>query len=451
MATSVRQFNIELYEEHLEEASFLYEQRLVYLEDAELTWLDLDEYEKRHDAHLDGLIIGKDLALAVCNRRAKEGDFGELHAAASIFCRQRRKDLLFELLRDFDGEDPDSVIALSNALIQELPSEWSDDLMKIIVGRHHKVIPVLARTLGYRRLGSANVLSQVLKTSPDEFLPHVIWALGRIGDTAARGVLFECLRSETQAVCEAASLALLRMGDEQPVKQAMLLAQLHEWPANILALGGGRSAVNVLKDIANSDKASEACLLGLGLLGDCAAVALLVDKLNNPDLAPAAALGLQLITGAQLYEDVFVPEEIGPDELFDEEREKYEQTGELPTRADGEPFGSTARQLSVNPQLWRKWLAENKNGFDPSRRYRYGKLYAPQTVLETLAAEFTPYRVRSFAAEELRVRYGADFPFEADMPVNQQKHSIRDMAVWMRGDGQKFKPGEWYFAGRPIQ
>jgi len=47
MATSIRAFNIELYQEHLEEASFLYEQRLGLLNDPELTWKDLDEFEQR--------------------------------------------------------------------------------------------------------------------------------------------------------------------------------------------------------------------------------------------------------------------------------------------------------------------------------------------------------------------------------------------------------------------
>ena len=58
MATSPRAFLIELYEEYLEEASFLYQQRQEYLASAELGWLDIAEIESRLEAHLDGLVIG---------------------------------------------------------------------------------------------------------------------------------------------------------------------------------------------------------------------------------------------------------------------------------------------------------------------------------------------------------------------------------------------------------
>ena len=43
MAISNKEFNIELYQEHLEEASFLYEQRLSLLNDSELSWKEIDD------------------------------------------------------------------------------------------------------------------------------------------------------------------------------------------------------------------------------------------------------------------------------------------------------------------------------------------------------------------------------------------------------------------------
>ena len=94
MATSLRQFNIELYEEHLEEAAALYEQRLALVDDPELSWLDLDDYDERLEAHLDALVIGAELALDVCREQVASGDAGSLYAAVSVFCRQGRKDLV---------------------------------------------------------------------------------------------------------------------------------------------------------------------------------------------------------------------------------------------------------------------------------------------------------------------------------------------------------------------
>jgi hypothetical protein len=54
---TLEDFNIALFEEHLQEASFLYEQRVAYLYDPELTWRDLDDYEGRYEAHIDALMV----------------------------------------------------------------------------------------------------------------------------------------------------------------------------------------------------------------------------------------------------------------------------------------------------------------------------------------------------------------------------------------------------------
>ena len=85
---------MELYEEHLEEASFLYAQRLTLFDDPEIMWVTIGEWDERLEAHIDALVIGEDLALEVCDKQAAEGDFGVLFAAICVFCRQKRFDLL---------------------------------------------------------------------------------------------------------------------------------------------------------------------------------------------------------------------------------------------------------------------------------------------------------------------------------------------------------------------
>ena len=125
------------------------------------------------------------------------------------------------------------------------------------------------------------------------------------------------------------------------------------WPVLSLGIGGDHTAVNVLSDIVRSDKVTNEALVALGMLGDLGSVQHIFNCLVNPERAMAAAVALQTITGAELYEEVFVPDEIDPDELFDEEREKYEQTGEVPTRPGGEPFGVNVTQIAINPETCR--------------------------------------------------------------------------------------------------
>src|SRR5271157_1358401 len=114
MATSRRAFLIELYEEYLGEASCLYEQRRTLYDNPEVTWKRIGEFEERLEAHIDGLIVGDKLALDVCTRRAAEGDFGELYAAACVFCRQDRRDRVLAIFDQLDPEDSEKASAVAD-------------------------------------------------------------------------------------------------------------------------------------------------------------------------------------------------------------------------------------------------------------------------------------------------------------------------------------------------
>ena len=85
-----QQFRSSFYIEYIEEAAFLYEQRLSLFNDTEITWKDLKGFEERFEAHIDALMVGEGPALDVCRTKVLEGDLGELHAAIRVFCRQNR-------------------------------------------------------------------------------------------------------------------------------------------------------------------------------------------------------------------------------------------------------------------------------------------------------------------------------------------------------------------------
>src|ERR1019366_3105391 len=91
MAPSQRAFLIRLYEEYLEEASFLYAQRRTIFQNPEIQWTKIGQFEERLEAHIDGLVVGGTLALEVAAAHAAGGDGGELFAAVGVFCRQDRR------------------------------------------------------------------------------------------------------------------------------------------------------------------------------------------------------------------------------------------------------------------------------------------------------------------------------------------------------------------------
>ncbi len=162
MTQTILDFETELYQEHLEEDSFLYE-RLTLFDDPGITWLDIDDFEERFEAHIDALVVGEEPTLNVCKTQAMEGDFGELHAAVRVFCRQNRLDFVQECLEAPDLKDMERVQAISDALNHELPSEWRDKFIGILSEEDQRLIPVAAKLIGYRRLSSGKKLLHALQ------------------------------------------------------------------------------------------------------------------------------------------------------------------------------------------------------------------------------------------------------------------------------------------------
>lgn len=450
MTEEMFDFRTGVYFEHLEEASFLYEQRLSLLDDPEITWKDVAEFEERFEAHIDALVVGEDLALNVCHTQAMDGDFGELHAAVRVFCRQNRADFVAEAWRDIDSQDTDSIQAIGDALKDECPDPWRERLAPIFSSMDPTLISVGALLFGYRRYRAENLLLHALNRLQDTVLPVLIWALGRIGSAATRSALFPLLEHSDPMVRKAAAESLLRFGETRVVAHGLSLASLENWPLIAVGLGGNHQAAKVLIDRIARGAADKDSLIALGILGHLSAVSVLYSLLENKDLGRAAATGLFLITGAELYEEVFIPEEIDEEELFEEELEAYRKDGKTPTGADGQPYGETVRRLSQNPLDWETWLRENKSRFDPNHRYRLGRPYSPACLFQTLLSEASPYRARQLAIEELKIRYNADFPIEVDMPVVMQRQILPRIAQWVQTNEPRFQPGAWYFAGRPM-
>src|ERR1700685_3553117 len=198
MATSPKAFLIELYEEYLEEASFLYEQRRTLFHNPEITWKKIGDFEERLEGHIDGLVVGDQLAIEVCKRRVAQGDFGELFAATSVFCRQDKRELVLSLLDELDPGDAEKSCALADALKYELTKAWLPDLLLLLARGDPKLAPVLARALGYQRIECGPQLLNAMKRCAASTLPDIAWALGRIRYEPAKHSLLDHLTSEEE-------------------------------------------------------------------------------------------------------------------------------------------------------------------------------------------------------------------------------------------------------------
>ena len=444
-----RRFSADLYLEHLEEASFLYEQRLGFYDDPEVTWLDIGRFEERLEAHLEALVSGGELALEICVRRSEEGDPGELYTAVCVFCRDQRRDLIGVVLKRLDLKDSVRSRAVRDAITDEMPDEWGEVLATSLNRGYDKLIPIVAHFVGHRRLASASVDELIARQQATDGLAELLWAWGRVGEARVASHVAGYVDHEDGAVRTNAVIALLRRGDDGALVACSARAVDGD-PAMCLPLAvcGGPSALGLLLNFVLQQSVTPAALIALGLLGDLRAVRPLIEKLTDEKLGAAAAVALQLITGAPLREDAFIPEVVEEDELFEDERETYLQTGETPKHVDDRPFGVNVERTSQNPEDWLEWLEEHKSDFSPSQRYRLGEPFSLGTLVDTLVSPFFGRLVRAMAYEELVIRYGIDVPFEPEMRVNEQKQQINAIARLCRSREASFRPGEWYCGGR---
>ena len=449
VARSPRRFYVELYEEHLEEASFLYAQRVTLLDDLEVSWITVGEWDERLEAHIDALVVGEDLALEVCVQHASEGDFGELFAAVCVFCRQQRFDLLCKTVEVLDPEDPEKLQAMADALKYECPAEWQPELLRVLPADDSRMRFLQATFCGYRRMREAREWNRIVEGDTPAVIGRVAWACGRILNNHEKNLLRQAMAHEDGAVRSAAILALLRLGDHQFVQESMGTEADCSTPWPTVAVGASRTLVSLLLSRVARSTPTADVLLALGILGDVAAIPVLLAHLLQEELAPAAVLGLNVMTGAELYEKAFIPEVMDEDELFEDEKEQVKK-GQPVLRPDGKPYGENVVRLSQKAEDWQQWWNANKQRFKAGLRYRSGVPFSPGALVENMAFEKTPRKIRQLAYEELVIRYGADIPFETDMPVTQQQAAIAKWKSWAAANEGRFRPGEWYLGGELL-
>lgn len=429
-----------LYLEHLEESSILYGQWRGRLSSEGTDWRRVIDFEQRLEAHIDALDIGGDRAYELCRVRAGQGDSGEFYAAARVFLRQARVAEIFAMIDALERSDLSRIEAMTDALCAGLPRNDETECLRALLGRGASIpIAIASRVIASRGSDLADRLGECLG-GPG------------LGDDAACSILHALMRAGTKINVErikgfqevpdgelrkAAILAVAGTGDPLPLDNRNTPPLCH-------GLCGGREALSLLLEMA----VEEEVVLSMGLLGTPDAVPLLIQHLKHAIHPGAAALGLNLLTGASLYETVFVPEEIDADLLFDHEKEKLKR-GE-PIWPKGREPGENVTRLSQAWDVWDAWWTDHRGTFDPRRRYRNGVPFSPQCLIDNIGSGSVPPMVRRAAADELAIRYGAYVPFDSRMPVEEQKDALRRYQEWHERYPGRFEAGLWYLNGRAM-
>lgn len=367
MAVSYRGFQIELYEEYLSDGGFVSDQRRSLLANPVGQWSILRDWEDRIEAYVDGLVVGGDLALDVCRRRAAEGEPSELEIAVRAFCRGARFDLI-EAAAD-QIEDAERAQAICEGLLHERHA-GVEALVRRLLG-NPVMLPAMAKVAGYQRLPLAQVLME-----RGAGCPEVAWALGRLREPKSLPFLQDA--SNDPATRGPASLAFARITQTARHGESTLVGLVGDWHR---------------LDQFHEDT-SAASSLALGLLGSPISVPRLINRLPQPE----AALALQLITGAGL---------ITQKPLENEELEE----GERPT---------LVAELQTEPEAWTNWWMSNSKNFLAIPSLRRGRPYSANELLRQLQEPECLHLERYWAIEQLACRHAMALGLEHDMFYTEQ-------------------------------
>jgi HEAT repeat protein/thioredoxin-like negative regulator of GroEL len=276
-------------------------------------------------------------------------------------------------------------------------------------------VAAAAELLGLRREPVALAPLLKLLTGPTS---HVIrkaalGALGRIGNRSVVDQLLPAL--DDGRLAEAAALALLMLGDRRGVDfhgRALVerRGELAGSPGEIVGRYGGPDHLLLLIRGAEGDsERALGALQGLGLLGDVRGAATLLQALHHRErqVVEVASGALTILTGRM----------------------------DDPT----EP-GVRAR--------WHDWWELHQKDFAQGVRYRFGKPFDLQLLLDTMD-DPDPYQRRT-SYDELVITSGQSLPFDADGPVRVQLAHKRAWRRWFQVARGRFAAGRWVLDGRVI-
>jgi hypothetical protein len=104
--------------------------------------------------------------------------------------------------------------------------------------------------------------------------------------------------------------------------------------------------------------------------------------------------------------------------------------------------------LTQDQTAWERWWRRHRERFRKEKRYRLGRLYAPNVLVSMLLAGHISPRLRHLVLDELMIRYNLEYPFATDLFVVDQQQLLRQIDEWGRTFGCRFEPGQWFFDGR---
>jgi uncharacterized protein (TIGR02270 family) len=376
----------DIYEEHLDEAAFLWEQWEHALSAQNFTLAEVAAGpEERLLAHLDALVIGgSSVADELCVPALESDEMARVAAAAWVLLHVEGRDRLDDSWQALSAAEPARRDAMARAFALCLRA----DLPARLSPRFDALAPPLqACLIDVLRIRDASALARLpwarlVGQSDPELLGAVSRAARRSAVELDRSAIERGLASELSETRSAAiELGTLSRHEVVRSRCRSLIAESapeRRLALAALAIGGDPQDQQRLLEWSVRDIGQDA-VWALGFSGQPAVAEALLAWLDDPRLCASAAESFATITGLELDGELVEPAPPEPEEVADDAPLREPEPGDDLPRPDA-------------PRV-RAWWQQNAGRFEGDRRYFGGRPWAPTLPVSTLASTAT-WRLR---------------------------------------------------------
>ena len=361
----------EIYEQFVDDASFLWVLRSIAVEQPHYNVADIHELEQRIEAQLDGLMTAVEDAWEICLQALELEEPGEVFTASVIAFRSHdvakiQKTIETGLAND---EATKGLISAMGWLPGKLVHPWIE---KFFTSKdlNHKYLALAACSV--RRENPGEYLNRILERDDckqhEKLYARAIRLIGEIRRQDLMPHLSEAINSEQDDIRFWSNWSAILLGNRTAVTNLepyVFKTGMHQMNAiniafRVLPIEQARNWISKLA----ADKDQERTVIkATGILGDPHAVNWLITKMREPAYAKLAAEAFVLITGIDL--------------------EKNHLAAEIPPAIAVQPNSDTddddvsldedENLLWPNPELVSSiWMSQGQN-YIAGQRYFMGK------------------------------------------------------------------------------
>ena len=360
-----------LIEQHASEASLLWSQRALAVNQVTQTPVFIRKLELRMVKHLRGLLLAPDHAWDIARAAMDDGGSGELFVLAVLAFHLCDDDKINQVL--VLGERHSFAFSGLVSACAWLPDEKIHSLLRGWMESRDLWLRYVATCVcSLRRLDPIHHLTDIL-TNGDTSTRLYARALRLAGELKRRDLLSiinERGKSDDEDICFWINTTRLLLGDSAAIKDIEpFVLQSGEYQIRAIQLAMrcqntlSRSWIN---NLAAAPEQQSQMILALAALGDPGGAEWLLSRMTEPALAPLAGYAFAILTGVDLTDDAWIlPYDVDRDDDF----------------VTAAPDGYSQLKYP-NIDTFKQYWSRNKNRYINGQRYFMGQPLSSSSNVE---------------------------------------------------------------------